>query len=78
MNPHDTKTRLGIENLEARDCPSGLTTSFSWGEFHWGCAVQSNPNEAGTSLVAATNPSNGEPSSIPTDQFSIALAPTRG
>jgi hypothetical protein len=31
MTRHETKTRLGIENLEARDCPSGLTSGFSWG-----------------------------------------------
>ena len=57
MNRHATKTRLGIENLEARDCPSGLTSSFSWGEWSWGASgwdvrtAQSNPNEAGTTAI---------------------------
>ena len=65
MTRYDTKTRLGIENLEARDCPSGLTTSFSWGEWSWGESgwdvrtAQSNPNEAGTTA-------------IPVEQVSIA------
>ena len=64
MIRHDTTTRLGVESLEARDCPSGLT-SFSWGEWSWG--------ESGWDVrTAQTNPSNGEPSSIPVEQVSTA------
>jgi hypothetical protein len=65
MTRNDTKTRLGVESLEARDCPSGLTTSFSWGAWSWG--------ESGWDVrTAQTNPSNGQPSGIPVEQVSIA------
>ena len=60
MIRHDTRgARLGLENLEMRECPTGLdATSFSWGEFSWGefswgasRIGQSNPNEAGTTSI---------------------------
>ena len=71
MTRNDTKTRLGVESLEARDCPSGLTTSFSWGEFSWG-------EVSGVSRVAQSNPNEAGTTAIPVEQFSIALPATRG
>ena len=72
MIRHEKTARLGIESLEARDCPGGLTGGFSWGEFSGG------EFSWRTTSVAQTNPSNDGPTSIPTDQFSVALTPARG
>src|SRR5262245_23316242 len=58
---HDTKTRLGVESLEARDCPSGLTAGLSWGR-------GAGANPVGTSGQHRPTRVTGNPAASPSNR----------
>ncbi len=92
MNLHGTKTRLGIETLEARDCPSGLdplgssTGQWSWDEVSSveSREAQSNSNEVGVTALSTDSISipieqfAGSTTAIPIARFPANFTPARG